>query len=178
MHPHLTEVFALLDEAQAALRAAVAVVAPAARGRKPAPDRWSVNEVLEHLALATTRFTASVSGAIDQARAAGIGREEAGRVPLDETIRRRLADRGERREAPESMVPTGSLDADAAWAAQERAHQAFITIVSGADGLALSGVTAEHRRWGPLTVYQWAECLAGHERRHAEQIAELAPERA
>jgi hypothetical protein len=177
MHPHLTEVFALLDEAQAALRAAVAVVPPAVRGRKPAPDRWSVNEVLEHLALTTTRFTASVGGAIDQARATGIGVEHAERVPLDETIRRRLADRSERRQAPESTVPTGALGADAAWRAQEQAHESFVRTLRGADGLALSGVSAEHRRWGALTVYQWAECLAGHEKRHAQQIAELASAR-
>jgi DinB superfamily len=173
MHPHLTEGIALLDEAQAALRAAVAAVPPSARSRKPAPDRWSVNEVLEHLALATTRFTASVGGAVDKARAAGIGAEQAARVPLDETIRRRLADRGERRQAPENMLPGGALDAEAAWAAQAQAHDGFVRTLTSADGLALSGVTADHRRWGPLTVYQWAECLAGHEKRHAEQIAEL-----
>jgi hypothetical protein len=35
-------------------------------------------------------------------------------------------------------------------------------------------VTAEHHRWGPLTVYQWVEVLANHEARHAEQITEVA----
>ncbi len=49
MHPHLAEVFALLDQSRAALRAAVATVEPGVRARRPGPDGWSVNEILEHL---------------------------------------------------------------------------------------------------------------------------------
>ena len=174
MHPHLAEVFVLLDESRDALRAAVARVPAEARPRRPAADRWSVNEVIEHLALVEARFAAQVSAAIDQARAAGLGPERDPRVPLDATLRRRLADRTERRQAPEGAVPTGTLDEQAARAALERAYETFRTALIDADGLALGTVYAEHRRWGPLTAYQWAEVLAGHAKRHAQQIAEVA----
>jgi hypothetical protein len=174
MHPHLAEVFVLLDESRSALRSAVASVPADARGRKPAADRWSVNEVLEHLALTEARFAAQVAGAIDQARAAGLGPEHEPRVPLDDVIRRRLVDRTERRQAPEAALPTGTLDEQAAWEALGRAHDRFRRALIDAEGLALGTVYAEHRRWGALTPYQWAEVLAGHAKRHAEQIAELA----
>ena len=42
-----------------------------------------------------------------------------------------------------------------------------------ADGLALGAVTAEHRFFGVLTVYQWVELVAAHECRHADQIREI-----
>lgn len=45
--------------------------------------------------------------------------------------------------------------------------------VLAADGLALGAVTAEHRFFGVLTVYQWVELVAAHERRHADQIREI-----
>jgi hypothetical protein len=170
MHPHLVEVFALLDESRAAVRAAVEAVPPALRGRRPGAGQWSVNEVLEHLALVEERFTAMVAGALDEARRAGLGPERRPRVPLDEAIRARMRDRSERRQAPEHAVPTGTLEATAALAAMERAHDGFRSLLRGADGLALGTVVAEHRRWGPLTAYQWAEVLAGHEKRHAAQI--------
>jgi hypothetical protein len=66
------------------------------------------------------------------------------------------------------------VDEAAAWAALEHARQKFRAAVSAADGLALGTVTAAHRRWGALTIYQWVEVLATHEARHAEQIAEVA----
>jgi hypothetical protein len=174
MHPHLAEVFVLLDESRDALRAAVASVPAEARVRRPGPDRWSVNEVIEHLALVEARFARDVAAAIDEAKAAGLGPESSPRVPLEETIRRRLLDRTERRQAPESAVPTGTLDQEAAWTALERAHDSFRTALTSADGLALGTVHAEHRRWGALTAYQWAEVLAGHAKRHAQQITEAA----
>ena len=49
MHPHLDAALSRLDESRAALRAAVEAVPAALRTRKPAQDRWSVAEVLEHL---------------------------------------------------------------------------------------------------------------------------------
>lgn len=177
MHPHLADVFQQLDASRAALRAAVAAVPPAARDRKPAGGGWSVNEVLEHLALAGERFAGSVAEAIEKARQAGLGPEQGARVPLDAAIRARVADRGEKRQAPENMLPAGRLDADAALAAMERAHDAFRRALAAADGLALSTVVADHRRWGPLTAYQWAEVFALHEQRHAAQIVGLAAER-
>jgi hypothetical protein len=88
-------------------------------------------------------------------------------------VRTRLADRSERRDAPKVALPTGTLDEAAAMAALEAARQQFRTAVVSADGLALGRVMAEHRRWGPLTIYQWVEVLAGHEQRHAAQIAEV-----
>jgi hypothetical protein len=176
MHPHLEDVFALLDDSRAALRAAVARVPPGMRRRRPAPDRWSVNDVLEHLSLVEARWAAAVSEAIAQARAAGLGPERDPREPLDDALRQRLISRAERREAPPPSRPTGTLDDAAAWAALERAHEAFRAALREADGLALGSVRATHSRWGALTVYQFAEVIAGHARRHAEQIAELATE--
>jgi hypothetical protein len=174
MHPHITDVFALLDESRAALRQAVAAVPPHARPVKPAADRWSVNEVLEHLVLVERGFERSVRNAIEQARASGLGPEQAARLPLDAAVRHRLGDRSERRPAPEHAIPGGRMDDASAWAALEEVAQALRDAIGGADGLALGTVTAEHRRWGALTVYQWVEVWAGHEKRHAQQIAEIA----
>ena len=174
MHPHITEVFASLDESLAALRQAVDAVPPARRATRPAPDRWSVNDVLEHLVLVERSFEKTVRGAIEQARAGGLGPEQGARVPLDATIGRRLGDRSERRPAPEHALPGGHMDDATAWTELEKVRRAFRETIGGADGLALGSVTAEHRRWGPLTVYQWVEVWAGHEQRHVQQIAEMS----
>ena len=174
MHPHLAEVFALLDQSRTELRAAVAGVEPGLRARRPGPDRWSVNEILEHLALVERRFEAYVGVAIAKARSAGLGAERSARVPLADDLRTVVRDRSGRRTAPEAVIPTGTVDDATVWRALEQARQSFRDTVGSADGLALGTVTAEHHRWGALTVYQWVEVLANHEARHAEQIDEVA----
>ena len=177
MHPHVTAVLTRLDRSRAAVREAVARVPPQARATRPGRDRWSVDEILEHLAIVDTRFDAIVGQAIAQARAAGLGPEGGDLVPLADAVRTRIDDRGEKREAPENMVPTGSLRADAAMAAWDEARERFRSTLIAADGLALGQVHAEHRRWGSLTrAYQWADVLASHELRHAAQIADLVAE--
>jgi len=174
MHPHLAEVFALLDQSRVALRSAVATVEPGVRASRPGPDRWSVNEILEHLGLVERSFGALVSEAIANADPANLGDERDARVRLPDDLRVVVRDRRERRKAPDSVVPTGTLDERAAWAALEQARLQFRATVSAAEGPALGTLTATHRRWGPLTIYQWVEVLATHEARHAEQIAEVA----
>jgi uncharacterized damage-inducible protein DinB len=174
MHAHLEEVFSLLDESRTAVHAALATVEPRARAVRPGPDRWSVNEILEHLALVEGNFEAIVGEALAAARAKGLEDEQHARVRLPADLRAVIRDRATRRKAPDSVVPTGTLDEAAAWAALEQARQRFRATVSAADDRALGTVTAAHRRWGPLTIYQWVELLATHEVRHADQIADVA----
>jgi DinB family protein len=173
MHSHLEEVFSRLDRARAALRAAVDTVPESARAVKPAPDRWSAAEVVEHLSIVERIFGERIEKAI-QARAAGLDRETADRVTLPDQIEARMADRVNKRNAVEAARPTGALACDAAWTAFEHGHERVRAAVVAADGLALGEVTVDHPFFGTLTIYQWIELMAAHEARHTEQIREIA----
>lgn len=172
MHAHLTTVFSMLDESLAAVQASAASVPLALRGRRPAPERWSVAEVLEHLALVDRLFTERIGGRI-AAATRGLAAEAAQRTPLPPHIAAMMANREKTRNAPEQVIPTGHVDADAALAVLRQAHAGFRAALMDASGLALSDVTYDHPFFGTLNAYQWAELMAGHERRHAEQIAEI-----
>jgi hypothetical protein len=173
VHSSLIEVFAGLDRSRAGLSAAVDSVPAHLRDQPPGPDRWSVAGVLEHLSIVDERFTAIVANKIDEARAAGLGKEDGQPPPLPPHVGVMLADRTERRKAPDPLHPRG-LEWAAAWERAEAARAAFRLMLSGADGLALSGVIHEHPRFGALNAYQWGGFLAAHESRHAEQIREIA----
>ena len=175
MHPFTTAVFDRLSATRAGLRAAVEGVPAQIRGQKPAPDRWSVNEVLEHLSLVETLFTQRISGAIDKARQEGLGPEQASeRAVLPADIETRVADRTNPRTAPEAARPHGNLDADTAWRRVEQARAVLHDTIAAADGLALGTVMESHPFFGPLTVYQFAELIAAHEGRHTAQVKEIA----
>jgi hypothetical protein len=173
MHPALAEVFARLEGSRAVLRAAVEAVPAHLRDQPPGSDRWSVAGVLEHLSLVDERFTAIVANTIAEARATGLGKEDGSPPLLPPTVEAMLADRAERRTAPDLLHPRG-LECAAAWERAEAARAAFRLMLSAADGLALSAVIHEHPRFGALNAYQWGGFLAAHESRHAEQIREIA----
>jgi hypothetical protein len=173
VHSSLTEVFAGLDRSRAGLRAAVDSVPVHLRDQPPGSDRWSVAGILEHLSLVDERFTAIVANKIADARAAGLGKEEGLPTLLPPHVEAMLADRTERRTAPDLLHPRG-LEAAAAWERAEAARAAFCLVLSAADGLALSGVIHEHPRFGALNAYQWGGFIAAHESRHTEQIREIA----
>ena len=174
MHQHLIDVMAALDASRQALRESMAAIPPSTRTARPGPDRWSAVDIVEHLSLVETRFSAIVGGKIAEALNAGLGPEGQPREPLPEKIRTMLGDRTGKRTAPEAAVPTGRLDEAAAWAAADSARTGFRSAVLSADGRALSAVIHEHPFFGPLNVYQWVELIAAHEMRHVAQVREAA----
>jgi hypothetical protein len=170
---HLTDVLSRLDRARAALRASVDAIPASLHRQRPAPDRWSAAEVVEHLSIVERLFGGRISRAVDEARESGLAVEAAPRAPLPDAIEQRMADRVNKRNAPDPAQPTGSMDLGTAWAALEGHHQALRTLLTSVDGLALSQVTLDHPAFGSLTVYQWIELMAAHEGRHTEQIREI-----
>ena len=80
-----------------------------------------------------------------------------------------MGDRVNKRQAPETAQPTGTVDVAAGWAALESNHATLRAALSTCDGLALSQVTLDHPFFGTMTVYQWVELMAAHEGRHTEQ---------
>ena len=170
MHAHLLDVLARLDRSRAELGATVESIAVGLRQQRPAPDRWSTAEVLEHLSLVERLITGRMADAIASARGRGLAAETSARAPLPDAIETRMADRSTRRNAPEASIPTGTVDAAAALRAIEEGHHRLRALAGDVDGLALGEVTFEHPFFGPMTVYQWIELMAAHEGRHTEQI--------
>ena len=173
MHQALTEAFAILDRSRAALRSAADAV-PGVRRDQPLDDgRWSVAGIVEHIALVDERFMGILATKIDEARAGHAGEEEDTPARLPGEIENMLADRSERRQAPEPLHPTG-ITCEAAWARADTVRTAFRRLLAEAEDIPLGRVIHAHPRFGELSVYQWAGFLAGHETRHAQQIREIA----
>ena len=174
MSTPLKDCLANLEDARSGLRLAVDAVPERRRSERPASDRWSVNEVLEHLGLVERRFAAIISLRISEARATGLGPERNPREPLPVNLQQMLTDRARRRNAPEAVQPTGKMDHPTAWAELERIRGELHRIAAAADGLALSTVTHDHPVFGTLNMYQLLDFIAGHEMRHARQIKGIA----
>ena len=171
MRPRTTELLAHLDRHHAELRRAVDAVPVALRARQPAPDRWSVANVLEHVAIVETRVVRALSERLAQARAEGLPPGADAPVVREADVARYL-NRERRIVASGAAQPQGHLTAEAAWAAIDRARGSTRALVIETDGLAVEAVVFPHPVLGSLDFYQWVVFLGGHEGRHALQIRE------
>ncbi|MEQ1729051.1 MAG: DinB family protein [Vicinamibacterales bacterium] len=150
------------------LRAAVARVPTSLLTVKPAPDRWSVAEVLEHLSIVERGALMRVRGLIQEAPVVDA---PTALTPIDRDF---LQNRAKRIMAPERIKPTGTMSIDAALAALESSREELLAILHEAEGRDLSKATQPHPALGPLDGYQWIALIGGHEMRHALQIDEIA----
>jgi hypothetical protein len=172
MHPRTQEILNCLDEEMTALRAAVETVPPDRRGDRPAPERWSVAEVLEHLAMVEAAVLKGCSRQLAAAREAGLPFEADTSSIIDAMPPARVANRDRLIVAPERLRPTG-IDATTAWTRIEHTRSQFLDFVKSCDGLALAQVSMPHPVFGPMNLYQWLLFAAGHHARHAAQIREI-----
>jgi len=71
---------------------------------KPGPDRWSVAEVLEHIALVEDGLFQNVTNKVMKSAAGAADRDVA---KIDATVLAVLPDRSNKRQAPPPFVPNG-----------------------------------------------------------------------
>lgn len=172
MNKRINELVDYLDRERADLDRAVASVPRQHHNVKSSPETWSVAEVVNHLALIDRRITALLTKVTGEARAAGatpdtdtspiLPRIDVGRV-LDRTTKIRNA----RADPPaDCSVPDGLAALDAA-------RQDLKALLRQPDLPSLSGVSAPHPAFGPLSGYEWVAFVAAHTHRHADQIREI-----
>jgi len=174
MHPELAAALGRLDAVTRDLHAAAMSMPTSLHCQKPSPERWCLNEVLEHLALVERLFVEAIARNIAAAKAAGLAPEVDDPAMLSDQLKTVVEDRTTPRTAPERVVPTGQVGAAEAFDTILATRAQLRDAIASADGLALSHVTHDHRFFGTLNVYQWVELMAGHERRHLAQMREIA----
>src|SRR3954462_13931529 len=115
MHSRLLELEQYLDRQQANIEQAVATVDQSRRHERPGTDRWSVNEVVGHLAIIEERIARLLSGAIAKARAEGLGPDPVSQSFLSTWSDTRILDRSTKIRNPKGDPPEDMADPFAAF---------------------------------------------------------------
>lgn len=173
MHPRTREILDHLDASHADLQQAVRAVPVELRERRPAPEKWSTAEVVEHLALVEERIGAALAGPLASAASAGAEERETSSVMTTLPVEK-IVDRNSPLVAGESSLPKGGLSMQDAWDALERQRDTLRQAVIAADGRALGEFKHKHPHIGELNLYQWLIFVGAHESRHAAQVREIA----
>jgi len=141
---------------------------------KPAPDRWSIAECSEHIALAEGFIFGLVSEKIVKAPANPEKRDAA--KGKDELIVKMLQDRTHKATAPEAIDPVkkGAMSGEESTKLflDSRAHTIDYVKTTQDD---LRDHLFDHPvpAIGTLDAYQWILFISGHSRRHTLQILEV-----
>lgn len=133
---------------------------------KAAPDRWSIAEISEHIALAEDNLFHYAMGGLAKSLAAPETKMD------DNRILAGMTDRSKKATAPEGFVPTGR------WKTKEEVLQHFLQsrnrniryIQTTLEPLRGSFVKAP---FGVIDVYQALLMIPSHTERHLEQIKEV-----
>jgi hypothetical protein len=165
------KIIRLLDESEKETLAATKDVSDAQWTFKPAPNKWSVGEVSEHIFMAEGLLFAQV----ERAMAAPVNPEwETKTKGKTEFIEQVMAPRKGRAQAPESIVPTGKMT-KTDFIKKYREIRAQTLKFAGTTDQPLKAHTTEHPFpvFGTLNAYQWLIYIPLHNQRHLKQIAEV-----
>ena len=138
---------------------------------KAAPDRWSIAETAEHIAVTEQTIWELVSGKIMKSPATPEKAAEA--KGKDEIILTRIPDRSRKAQAPEQLRPTGRWATRAALVKDfegKRAQEIAYLAETKED---LRNHFEEHPFLKTMDAYQWLIFNGAHCKRHTAQILEV-----
>jgi uncharacterized damage-inducible protein DinB len=135
----------------------------------PGPTRWSIAEVVEHLALIENFFLDDVCPELFKSPKSSPS--AGGAKDTDRLILSKLSDRSTKYQAPDLAVPTGRWTPQEALRRFLAAREQTVGFLNTATDLRLHSVS--HPAFGPLDGYQWVLAVAAHSARHTQQILEV-----
>jgi hypothetical protein len=141
----------------------VAGLTAAQEAWRPAPEAWSITDVVEHLAVAEGQYWTQFQDSLSQPT----GQKTS--VP-DDTILWYGIDRTNRARTGEARVPTGryarTADALAAFAERREVMRAFAATTQ-------EDLRGRLLKQSKMDVYQWLLMISAHAQRHVLQIREI-----
>jgi hypothetical protein len=138
---------------------------------QPAPGKWSIGEILDHLSLAERSIARVASRVLQQAAGRGLIGEPGSIEPLSPQIDREVFDRPA--AAPESVLPSRGRTLEQLLSGLEESRERLWEVSSRADGRVVGNVTVRHFQLGELHFYQWLTLVGAHESKHAGQIRQI-----
>ena len=160
------DILEILEKSTEDFQAAAGGVPESLAKTRPEANRWSVLDCVEHVTTVEEMFLKRLaSGEYTEAPSKDKERESA--------LAERFVDRTNKRQAPETVLPKGRFTSLAE--GLEVFHSARGRTVQFARerGADLYTLASMHPAFGPLNGVEALMIIAGHARRHAEQIREV-----
>ncbi len=170
----IAEIYEANDGARARLFRSVENLSEAEQTFRPAPDKWSIAEVLEHVSLVESNVVRLLQVVLRKAEAAGGGNRPEGEpfapVSIKEFVEQAATSKY---QSPEAAVPSGSATIADSLARLDESRAALETLRPAVERLECTQMLYPHPAFGPLNLYQWLAFMGVHQSRHRRQIEAL-----
>jgi uncharacterized damage-inducible protein DinB len=157
---------ASLRDSRERLLATARKLSPSQLAYRPAPDRWSVAECLEHIILVESSILGAIEKTVRQSA------DSPRSVIEDDALLAKVVDRTERSKGPEHVMPTGRWPHHELLREFEAARKRTAEFAATTDA-DLRQSAFPHPGFGPLDCYQWLLLIAAHGERHRAQADEV-----
>jgi hypothetical protein len=135
---------------------------------KPAADRWSVAETLEHIALVEDLILQNITNKVMQAPAGARDRDSA---KIDSLVLAMIPDRSRKVQAPPPAVPIGRWTPAESLEHFQQSRAKTIAFLRATPDLREHVVDSPIKQ--PLDAYEWLLFVGAHSERHTKQILEV-----
>ena len=143
---------------------------------KPAPDRWSIAEILVHITMVQERILGVVLPSLATAPPVPDGHD---RQTIDRIVYERIPDRTVKAKAPEFILPAGGSTPAESLDRVAVNYSRLAEYVTSTPDLREHGIESAPLKFISNGLYshldglQWAVILVSHDQRHIRQIEEL-----
>ena len=135
----------------------------------PEGEKWTVAEIVEHIAIVQDGMTKISAKLLTQAQAAGKTSDGAAR--LSENFAAKAAEAQTLKfEAPDRVRPTGNQSVEESLKKMDAARDELEKLRPLFESVECSDYKFPHPFMGDLTAHEWLALVGGHEARHLRQI--------
>jgi hypothetical protein len=142
---------------------------------KPAADRWSIAEIVEHMVLAQDFVLGPIRQQLTKAPAPGEGNDRR----IDEIVINQIPDRTAKFKAPDVLQPTGRWTPSASMDRLLKDYAQLTEYLETTPDLRQHAVDSPSLKavskgaYSSMDGYQWILTAAAHTERHTKQILEV-----
>lgn len=136
---------------------------------------WTIGEIVEHIAIVESGMAKICSRLLQKASEENIPNDGSANISAEFIEKAALiANRRERKaQAPEIVLPSGSLSIADSLAKMEETSQILDQVRTGLETVNTLKYKFPHPFFGDLSATEWFALIGGHEFRHIDQIQEI-----
>jgi uncharacterized damage-inducible protein DinB len=172
MNHKIQEIVTEIEAVRQSLYDAVADLSQAQLDFKPAPEVWSISEILSHLNKVERGLPKLYAMLLQKLEETGWQPETPGSV-LNSLDYAQLDVATQKVQAPERVLPQSGLTKTELLEALKQSRQSVLDAIAPAGDYDLSGAKWPHPALGEINFYQWVLFIGKHEQRHLNQIEGL-----
>ncbi len=155
-----------------ALTATVSGISPAEATTLPDDEKWTIQQIVEHLSMVDFGISRICSKLLDEAKT--LAKPSDGSVKLSpDFLEKSAVVDNVKIAAPERVQPTGNITIAEALDKMNANRPAFDAMRAILEKYDVSEPKFPHPYFGDITAAEWMVVAVGHEHRHTKQIERL-----